>query len=81
MQTCWVVLYGVLVCITVCVCVWLLFNAFALCGLLCDVVGVCCRASMLCLFCVCLYVFVFKCVCVRFVNYHVELYAMCLLFV
>ena len=48
------VLYGLLVFITACVCVWLLFNVCDLCGLLCDVVGVCCSdvvLRLLLLFC------------------------------
>ena len=54
------VLYGLLVFITVCVNVWLLFTVCALCGLLCDVVAVRCYTRVLCLFvvpgvCVCVF--------------------------
>ena len=70
------VLHGLLVCITVCDCAWLLFNVRVRCVwfivgrrrrvLLCVYLGSAC--------CVCLCGIVINCVCVLFVIYRVELY-------
>ena len=43
-------------------CVWLLFRVCAVCGVACDVVSVCCCASVLCLF-VCMFIVCFRVVC------------------